>query len=78
MSFEKHILLIAEEVGIENAYFFEGTMFFSADNADTDSMNNFVEYAENALVNTKILYSNAGDEIAVDFVLESTFPVNNY
>lgn len=78
MSFEKHMLLIAEEVGIENAYFYEGSMVFSADDVTIDMIDNFVEYAENALVNTEVVMNYVGDEVIVDFKLRySSVPVEN-
>lgn len=78
MSFEKHMLLIAEEVGIENAYFYEGSMVFSADDVTIDMIDNFVEYAENALVNTEVVMNYVGDEVIVDFKLRySSVSVEN-
>lgn len=78
MSFEKHMLLIAEEVGIENAYFYEGSMVFSADDVTIDMIDNFVEYAENALVNTEVVMNYAGDDVIVDFKLRySSVSVEN-
>lgn len=61
MSFEKTAVAVAAAVGIENAYFYEGTMFFYADNADVDSLDDF------RLVYPNIIVSNIADEVAIDF-----------
>lgn len=63
MAFEKVAIANAESCGIEGAYFSEGTMFFAADNATQDSIDEFCLIYPNTIV------SNAGDEIAVDFIL---------
>lgn len=63
MAFEKVALANAEACGIEGAYFYEGTMFFSVDNASQDAINEFRVIYPNTLV------SDAGDEVAVDFTL---------
>lgn len=66
MGFEKRVLDVAKECGIEDAHFFEGTMFFSADDVTIGMIDDFVETVKKSFV-TKPLVSNAGDEIAVDF-----------
>ena len=63
MAFEKVALANAEACGIEGAYFYEGTMFFAVDNASQDAIDEF------RLIYPSTVVSNAGDEVAVDFVL---------
>ena len=63
MAFEKIALANAAACGIEGAYFYEGTMFFAVDNASPDAIDEF------RLIYPKTIVSNAGDEVAVDFVL---------
>jgi hypothetical protein len=62
MAFEKIALANAEACAIEGAYFCQGTMFFSADGATEDAVSKFQE------IYPKTIVSNAGDEVAVDFV----------
>lgn len=70
MGFEKIVLQAADESGIEDAYFFEGTMFFAADNCFPSTPDALVLFEANlkaAGVRGNPEFSNVGDEIAVDF-----------
>lgn len=66
MGFEKQVLNVAKECGIEDAHFYEGTMFFSPDDVTIGMVDDFVETVKKSF-NTRPLVSNAGNEIAVDF-----------
>jgi hypothetical protein len=66
MSLEKTVLEIATATGVEGAYFYEGTLFVPADQ-DEDNMLNFEAALEDRYPIIDIIYSNAGDEVAVDF-----------
>ena len=68
MGFEKRALDVAKECGIEDAHFYEGTMFFSPDNVTIGMVDDFVETLKKTF-STKVQVSNAGDEVAVDFVI---------
>lgn len=61
MAFEKTALANAEACGILDAYFYEGTMFFDADNVTEHAVGEF------CLIYPNTIISNAGDEVAVDF-----------
>lgn len=64
MAFEKTMLAVAEDCGIEGAYFAYGTMFAPADGVTDKSIARF----RKELSYNKIEVSNAGDEVAFDFV----------
>jgi short-subunit dehydrogenase involved in D-alanine esterification of teichoic acids len=66
MSLEKTVLEIAKATGVEGAYFYEGTLFVPMDQ-DEDNMLNFEAALEDRYPIIDIIYSNAGDEVAVDF-----------
>jgi short-subunit dehydrogenase involved in D-alanine esterification of teichoic acids len=66
MNIEKTVLEIATESGIEGAYFYEGTLFVPADQDETNLLN-FEATLEDCFPVIDIIYSNAGDEIAIDF-----------
>jgi short-subunit dehydrogenase involved in D-alanine esterification of teichoic acids len=66
MSLEKTVLEIATATGIEGAYFYEGTLFVPADQ-DEDNLLNFEAALEDRYPIIDIIYSNAGDEVAIDF-----------
>ena len=68
MGFEKRALAVAEECGIEDAHFYQGTMFFSADNVTIGMVDDLVESLKRTFF-SRVEVSNAGDEIAVDFVV---------
>lgn len=63
MGFEKVTLDSAKEVGIEGAYFYEGTMFIPSEGVTEEALEKFKEE-----IFGKIIVSNAGDEVAIDFV----------
>lgn len=68
MGFEKRVLEVAESCGIEDAYFYEGTMFFSPDNCGQSAIITFTNVYQN-MFRGEPKFSNVGDEVAVDFVL---------
>jgi hypothetical protein len=68
MSFEKRVLEVADECGIDGAYFYEGSMFMPATPGNGRALSEFTEtYPE--LFNGAAVPNRAGDEYAVDFVL---------
>lgn len=67
MGFEKQVLDIATECGLEDAHFYEGTMFFGADNVTIGMIDDFCETVKKSF-RTRTQLSNVGNEIAVDFV----------
>lgn len=73
MGFEKRVLEVATECGIDQAYFYEGTMFFAPDDcypSTPDAIETFIDTYRNMFRGSP-RFSNVGDEIAVDFVLEA-------
>lgn len=62
MDFEQQVLRVAKSCGINDAYFYEGSMFFSRDVASD------YEMAEFFLLYPKTAVSFLGSEVAVDFV----------
>ena len=62
MAFEKIALANAEACAIEGAYFCQGTMFVPADGITEKAI------AEFQTIYPSTIVSNAGDEVAVDFV----------
>ena len=66
MGLEKTVLNIAEECGVDGAYFYEGTLFVPADQAES-AMLNFEAALEDRFPIIDIIYSNCGDEVAIDF-----------
>lgn len=64
MGFEKKILQIADESGVEGAYFYEGTLFFSPDNTTHAEFSMFCEKARRY---GNVEWRNEGDLVAVDF-----------
>lgn len=64
MAFEKTILALCEDAGIQGAYFAYGTLFIPCDQSTDDAY----LALEQALGMFKHQVSNAGDEVAVDFV----------
>lgn len=68
MSFEKRVLEVAEECGIDGAYFFEGSMFMPITQSNTRSLAEFAQTYP-TLFNGGAVPILAGDEYAVDFVL---------
>jgi hypothetical protein len=66
MGFEKRVLDVAKECGIEDAHFYEGTMFFGINDVTVGMVDDFVETVKKMFI-TKPLVSNVGNEIAVDF-----------
>jgi short-subunit dehydrogenase involved in D-alanine esterification of teichoic acids len=66
MSVEKTVLEIATATGVEGAYFYEGTLFVPADQ-DEDAFLNFEAALEDRYPVIDIIFSNCGDEVAIDF-----------
>ena len=62
MGFEKTVLAVAEDCGIDGAYFEYGTMFVQNGNVEVANIVKFQAVFPDTVV------SVAGDEIAVDFV----------
>ena len=73
MGFEKIVLNAATESGIDQAYFYEGTMFFAPDDcypSTPDAIEKFIDTYRIAFRGTPTpRFSNMGDEIAVDFTV---------
>lgn len=67
MGFEKRVLDVADECGIEDAYFYNGTMFFTADLVTINTVDQFRKVMEDVFL-TRLQFSDVGDEVAVDFV----------
>lgn len=74
MGFEKRVLDIAEQCGIEDAYFYEGTMFFQADNVTVNSVDLF-RSTVTRMFTADVQFSDVGDEVAVDFVAKKQHSV---
>lgn len=62
MSFEKNVISKAEECGLKDVYFYEGTLFFDRKSSSEDSMCDFFGLYPNTIV------SFLNNEVAVDFV----------
>ncbi len=67
MGFEKRVLDVADECGIDDAYFCNGTMFFTADLVTVGMVDQFRSLIEDSFL-TRLQFSDVGDEVAVDFV----------
>lgn len=68
MSFEKRVLEVADECGIDGAYFYGGSMFMPITQSNTRSLAKFTE-AYPTFFNGGAVPVLAGDQYAVDFVL---------
>lgn len=68
MGFEKRVLDVAQECGIEDAYFYNGTMFFSADLVTVNMVDQFREIVENTFTLSRLQFNDVGTEVAVDFI----------
>lgn len=66
MGFEKQVLNIADECGLEDAHFYQGTLFFSSNNATLGMIDDFCESVKRSFT-TKIQLSYIGNEISADF-----------
>lgn len=68
MSFEKHVLEVADECGIDGAYFYEGSMFLPATMSNSRALTEFIETYP-TVFNGAAVPNRAKGEFAVDFVL---------
>jgi len=64
MAFEKTMLAVAEDCGLEGAYFAYGTMFVPVEGVTDETLARF----KGELAYNKIQVCTAGDEVAIDFV----------
>ena len=72
MGFEKIVLEAATESGIEDAYFYHGTLFIAPDNcfpSTPDALDKFEANLKSAFLRAKPKFTSVGDEIAVDFTV---------
>lgn len=66
MGLEKTVLTLAEESGIEGAYFYCGTLFVPTENS-TGNWCQFEAALEERFPFVNLEYNEVGDEVAIDF-----------